>query len=132
MKFIFILSRPSVPVFVKSGTSELFTKIALHQVACLEKMQIQIQIQIQNTNTNTNTKSQHNHHSLQGARNLAGISYDVLFIGTNRGKVIRSFLLKLNLSTFLLKVVKILVDPTNPDLASSDLQVNITLLQIEN
>ena len=128
MKFIFILSRPSVPVFVKSGTSELFTKIALHQVACLEKIQIQIQIQIQNTNT----KSQHNHHSLQGARNLAGISYDVLFIGTNRGKVIRSFLLKLNLSTFLLKVVKILVDPTNPDLASSDLQVNITLLQIEN
>ena len=84
MKFIFILSRPSVPVFVKSGTSELFTKIALHQVACLEKIQIQIQIQIQNTNT----KSQHNHHSLQGARNLAGTSYDVLFIGTNRGKVI--------------------------------------------
>ena len=71
-----VQSRPSVPVFVKSGTSELFTKIALHQ----------------------------------GAKNLAGVSFDVLFIGTNRGKV-----------------VKILVDPANPDLASSDLQEELQI-----
>ena len=47
---------------------------------------------------------------LQGAKNLLGQSFDVLFIGTNRGKV-----------------VKILVDPANPDLASSDLQEELQI-----
>ena len=42
-----VQSRPSAPVFVKSGTSELFTKIALHQVAYLQQIQIQIQTQTQ-------------------------------------------------------------------------------------
>lgn len=69
-------SRPSTPVFVKSGSSELFTKIAVHQ----------------------------------GARDLSGRAFDVLFIGTNRGKV-----------------VKILVDPLHPDLANSALQEELEL-----
>ena len=47
---------------------------------------------------------------LQGAKNLLDQSFDVLFIGTNRGKV-----------------VKILVDPANPDLASSDLQEELQI-----
>ena len=65
-----------MPVFVKTGDSELFTKIALHK----------------------------------GAKDLTGRSYDVLFIGTNRGKV-----------------VKILVDPLRPNLTSSRLQEELQI-----
>ena len=71
-----VKSRPSMPVFVKSGDSELFTKIALHKAA----------------------------------KDLNGRAFDVLFIGTNRGKV-----------------VKILVDPLNPDLSSSRLQEELQI-----
>lgn len=71
-------TRPSAPVFIKSGDSELFTKIALHK----------------------------------GVRDLAGRSYDVLFIGTNRGKV-----------------VKVLVDSESPAMESSLLQEELQVFQ---
>lgn len=67
-------SRPSAPVFLKTGDSELFTKIALHK----------------------------------GMKDLAGNTYDVLFIGTNRGKV-----------------VKVLVDSSKPSMDTSLLQEEI-------
>jgi len=71
-------SRPSAPIFIKSGDSELFTKIALHK----------------------------------GVKDLAGTVYDVLFIGTNRGKV-----------------VKVLVSAESPSMESSLLQEEIQVFE---
>jgi len=69
-------SKPSMPVFIKYGDSEMFTKIALHR----------------------------------GVSDLRGESFDVLFIGTNRGKV-----------------MKIIVNSEKPDIKSSSLQQEIQI-----
>ena len=69
-----VQSKPSMPVFIKYGDSEMFTKIALHS----------------------------------GVSDLSGEKFDVLFIGTNRGKV-----------------MKIVVNSEEPDIKSSSLQQEI-------
>jgi len=71
-----VQSTPSMPVFIKYGDSELFTKIALHR----------------------------------GVSDLSGEKFDVLFIGTNRGKV-----------------MKIVVNSEKPDIKSSSLQQEIEI-----
>jgi len=71
-----VQSKPSMPVFIKYGDSEMFTKIALHS----------------------------------GVSDLSGEKFDVLFIGTNRGKV-----------------MKIVVNSEEPDIKSSSLQQEIKI-----
>jgi len=71
-----VQSKPSMPVFIKYGDSEMFTKIALHK----------------------------------SVSDFSGNKFDVLFIGTNRGKV-----------------MKIVVSSENPDIKSSILQQEIQI-----